>query len=49
MTNYRISAMTTVLIASTVLVTLNAIAVATGAADSFYTEIHNWITANLSQ
>ena len=47
MTKYHDKAMTSALIISALIVTLNVIAVTTGTADSFYAEVQNWITGTL--
>ncbi len=47
MTGYQDKIMSSALITSAVVVTLNVIAITSGAADGFYAEIHNWVTASL--
>ena len=47
MTKYQDKFMVAALVISTMVVTLNAIAVTTGAADGFYAEVQNWITGIL--
>ncbi|MCW8922492.1 MAG: hypothetical protein OQK69_02515 [Gammaproteobacteria bacterium] len=47
MTSFQDKIMSSALIASAVVVTLNVVAVTSGVADGFYTEIHNWITASM--
>lgn len=44
MTKFEDKAMISALIISTLVVSLNIIAVTTGAADGFYAELQNWIT-----
>ncbi|MCK4706524.1 MAG: hypothetical protein KAT90_13680 [Gammaproteobacteria bacterium] len=47
MTKYQDKAMASALIVSTLIVTLNIIAVTTGAADGFYAAVQNWISSTL--
>ena len=47
MTKFQDKFMVSALIISTMVVSLNAIAVTTGAADSFYAEVQSWITSVL--
>ena len=47
MTKHQDKFMISALIISTLVVTLNVVAVTSGAADGFYADVHNWITSTL--
>ncbi|MDH5387321.1 MAG: hypothetical protein OEY06_02595 [Gammaproteobacteria bacterium] len=47
MTKYQDKAMASALIVSALVVSLNIIAVTTGAADGFYASVQNWISSTL--
>ena len=47
MTKYQDKALASVLIVSALVVSLNIIAVITGAADDFYATVQNWISSTL--